>query len=110
MHTVGAQSLAHTQSIMHGHIGDHICENSEIFEKLLLQKIKRGQFSSRFLNKKHIFSYKSGKKSCPKKVILIFFQNFATGEFFWTLKLNSQRSLDPMPTFPFPGGVMGNIF
>jgi hypothetical protein len=27
-----------------------------------------------------------------------------------TLKPNSQRSLGTMPTFPFPGGVMGNIF
>jgi hypothetical protein len=35
---------------------------------------------------------------------------FAGGEFLSTLKPISQRSLGPMPTFPFPGGVMGNIF
>ncbi len=32
------------------------------------------------------------------------------GEFLSTLKPNSERSLGPRPTFPFPGGVMGNIF
>jgi hypothetical protein len=28
--TVGAQSIVHAQSIAHGHIGDHICEETEI--------------------------------------------------------------------------------
>ncbi len=61
------------------------------------------------------FKLKSNKDSCPKKVVFIFCQNFA-GDFFWrrrifvTLKPNSERSLGPRPTFPFPGGVMGNIF
>jgi hypothetical protein len=55
------------------------------------------------------------EKYSPKKVILIFFEIspaifFAGGKFFSTLKPNSQRSLGPMPTFPFPGGVMGSIF
>jgi hypothetical protein len=54
--TVGAQSIALAQSIAHSHIGTHICEKNEIFEKLVfLQKIKRCQFSSRFLNQKTHF-------------------------------------------------------
>ncbi len=61
------------------------------------------------------FNLKSRKNSCPKKVVLIFCPNFAGdffggGEFSPTLKPNSVRSLGPRPTFPFPGGVMGNIF
>jgi hypothetical protein len=35
---------------------------------------------------------------------------FGDGEFLPTLKLDSQRSPEPLPTFPFPGGVMGKIF
>ncbi len=62
-----------------------------------------------------IFNLKSKKDWCPKKVVFIFCQNFA-GDFFWrreflsNLKPNSQRSLGPIYTFSFPGGVMGNIF
>jgi hypothetical protein len=35
---------------------------------------------------------------------------FGGGKFSSTLKPNSERSLGPRPTFPFPDGVMGNIF
>ncbi len=60
------------------------------------------------------FNLKSIKYSCPKKVV-IFAQIllaiiFGGGEFSATLKPHSERSLGPRPTFPFPGGVMGNIF
>jgi hypothetical protein len=61
------------------------------------------------------FKLKSRKDSCPKKVVFIFCRNFA-GDFFRRrrifvdLKPNSERSLGPRPTFPFPGDVMGNIF
>ncbi len=51
LYTVGAQSIAPAQSIAHGQIGDSISQKNEIFEKLFLQKIKNGKFSSRFLNK-----------------------------------------------------------
>ena len=44
--TVGAQSLAR------GHIGDNNCQKNKILQNLFLQKIKKGYFSSRFLNKK----------------------------------------------------------
>jgi hypothetical protein len=57
--TVGAQSIAHAQSIVHDHIGDHICKIKLNFQ--VLTKIKRGRFSSRFLTKKRIFSSKNGK-------------------------------------------------
>ncbi len=53
--TVGAQSIARAQSIAHGHIGDIICKKKLNFWKTILTKIKRGQFSSRFLNKKTHF-------------------------------------------------------
>ncbi len=61
------------------------------------------------------FNLKSRKNSCPKKVVFIFCQIspaifFGGGEFSPTLKPNSERSLGPRPTFPFPGGVKGNIF
>ncbi len=57
------------------------------------------------------FNLKNRKNSCPKKVVFIFCRNFfGSGEFSTTLKQNSERSLGPGPTFPFPGGVMGNIF
>ncbi len=61
------------------------------------------------------FNLKSRKNSCPKKVVFIFCRIlpavfFGGGEFLPTLKPNSERSLGPSPTFPFPGGVMGNIF
>jgi len=38
---VGAQSIAHAQSIADGHIGENISQKNKIFEKLFLQKIKR---------------------------------------------------------------------
>ena len=61
------------------------------------------------------FNLKSRKYSCPKKLVFIFAEIlpaifFGGGEFSSTLKANSERSLGPRPTFPFPGGVMGNIF
>ncbi len=56
------------------------------------------------------FNLKSRKNSCPKKVVFIFCRNFGGGEFSPTLKPNSESSLGTRPTFPFPGGVMGNVF
>jgi hypothetical protein len=66
------------------------------------------------LTKYRNFNFNSIKNSCPKKVVFIFCRNFAGdffggGEFSATLKPNSERSLGPRPTFPFPGDVMGNF-
>jgi hypothetical protein len=47
--------------IARGYTGDNTCKKNEIFEKLVLQKIKRSKFSSRFLIKNRIFIFKSGK-------------------------------------------------
>jgi hypothetical protein len=50
------------------------------------------------------------------KTLFLFFAIFSPAiffcgsEFLSTVKPNSQRSLGPMSTFPFPGGVIGNIF
>ncbi len=58
---------------------------------------------------------KSRKDSCPEKLVLFFAEIspaifFGGSEFLSTLKPNSERSLGPRPTFPFPGYVIGNIF
>ncbi len=62
-----------------------------------------------------ILTYKVEKIHVPKKLFLFFAEIllaifFGGGEFSSTLKPNSERSLNPRPTFPFPGDVMGNIF
>jgi hypothetical protein len=46
---VGAQRLAHAQSITHGHIGDPICENNEIFKKTIHTKDKKGSVQQQIL-------------------------------------------------------------
>jgi large subunit ribosomal protein L21e len=50
-----ASCTVSAQSIAHGHIRDHICKKKQNFCKSILTKDKRGQFSSRFLNKKTHF-------------------------------------------------------
>ncbi len=50
------------------------------------------------------FKLKVEKIHVPKKLFLF------SAEISPALKPNSERSLGPRPTFPFPGDVMGNIF
>ncbi len=61
------------------------------------------------------FNLKSRKTHVTKKLFLFFAEIlpaifFGGGKFSPTLKPNSESSLGPRPAFPFPGGVMGNIF
>jgi hypothetical protein len=53
---VGAQSIALAQSIAHSHIGNHIFEKNEIFEKLFLQKIKKVSIQQQILEPKNKMS------------------------------------------------------
>ncbi len=80
---------AGAQSIVRGHIGDNICQRNEIFkQKLFLQKIKRVNWSSRFLNKESHCIFKSGKCSCPEK-LLLFFSKFRQ-QFFPSLTVKPE--------------------
>jgi hypothetical protein len=66
--TVGAQSIALAKSIAHSHIGYHICEKNEIFEKLCLQKIKKGSIQQQILEPKNTFlAIKVQNNHVPKK-------------------------------------------
>jgi hypothetical protein len=62
------------------------------------------------------FFYLKVKKIHVPKMLFLFFAKtlpaifFGAGEFLSNLKPNSQRSLGPIYTLPFPGGVMGNFF
>ncbi len=62
------------------------------------------------------FNLKKVEKTYVPKKLFLFFSEispaifFGGGEFLPILKPNSERSLGPRPTFPFPGGVLGNIF
>ncbi len=51
-----------------------------------------------------IFNLKSKKDSCPLKVVFISPVIFFGADEFLS------NYLGPIHTFPFPGGVMGNIF
>jgi hypothetical protein len=42
-----------------------------------------------------------------QRVVFFFLPNFASGEFLLILIPDSQRSLGPLPTFPFIGGFWG---
>ncbi len=77
-----AQSLACAQSIAHSHIGDNICKKNLNFWKIIFTGDKKGNSAAHSWTKNHIFSFKSGKWSCSKKVVFIFCKNFA-GRFFW---------------------------
>ena len=79
--TVGAQSIACAQSIAHSHIGDSICKKKLNFWKIIFTGDKKGNSAAHSWTKNHIFSFKSGKWSCSKKVVFIFCKNFA-GRFF----------------------------
>jgi hypothetical protein len=70
--TVGAQSIAS------GHIGDNISQKNEIFENLVLHKIKMSTFSSRFLNKKSHFHLSKWKIIMSQKVVFYFFFEIST--------------------------------
>jgi hypothetical protein len=59
-------------------------------------------------------TFKVENNHFPKKLFL-FFAEISPAIFFGgsdssTLKQDSQRPLGPIPTFLFPGGVMGKIF
>ncbi len=59
--TVGAQSIACTQSIAHSHIGDNICKKKLNFWKIIFTEDKKVNSAAHSWTKNQIFSFKSGK-------------------------------------------------
>ncbi len=85
---------------------------NKICLKTIFTKEKRGKFSCRFLYKKSHFQLSKWKIIMFQKFFYYFFLispaiYFGNTKFLLTLKTDSRRSLGPLPTFPFPGGVMG---